>query len=162
MTPHQLITLDPLARVRVAVGPFPPVRSVGDPAMFQLGLPEGYAYVPIIPRPTDYAPETHTAERHLTEDADGWVIRDLTPEEIEDRKPRPGPVTPRQFWLALLGLGITRSQIRAHLAGNEAALIELEEALEIDPAHPLVASLAAGLGKSAEEVHAIFLSAASL
>lgn len=87
---HQLITLDPLARVTSPVGEFPPRRSKGDPAEWT--APPGHAYVPILP-PPDYDSATHRIERHLTDEADGWQVIELTPEEIEARKPQPEGVT---------------------------------------------------------------------
>jgi hypothetical protein len=65
-------------------------------------------------------------------------------------EPVPASVTRRQLFLYLLSLGVTRAMIRAQLAGNEAALIELEEASEFLRENPLVNSLAAALGIDAD------------
>lgn len=56
-TPHQLCTLDPAAPVRTAVGPFPAIRSTGDPATWT--APDGHAYLPIVAADAPvYDPET--------------------------------------------------------------------------------------------------------
>jgi hypothetical protein len=73
-----------------------------------------------------------------------------------------GGVTPRQFRLALLGIGISPAAISAMLAGNESALIEWEFAQEVRRDHPLVESLRLALGKTSEEVDAVFSSAAAI
>lgn len=66
--------------------------------------------------------------------------------------PVPSVVSRRQLflWLNAAPRNITRAMLRASLAGNEAALIELEEAVEFQRSHPLVASLAASLGIDAD------------
>lgn len=69
---------------------------------------------------------------------------------------RPGVVTPRQLRLALLAAGITRKTIDDMLVGNEAAIIEWEYATEIDKSHPLLLSMAAGVGLDAKSIDAIF------
>ena len=74
----------------------------------------------------------------------------------------PASVTRRQLFLWLNGLGITRAALRTQLAGNEAALIELEEATEFQRAHPLVAQLGQILGLSAAQIDDAFRNAATL
>lgn len=83
---HQLIQLDPLARVTVAIGGFAPTRPI--PRETPWTAPEGYAYVPVIDRP-EYDPETQHRERTLTAEEDGWTVRDLTEEELAARIPAP-------------------------------------------------------------------------
>lgn len=83
---HQLIQLDPLARVTVAIGGFAPTRPI--PRETPWTAPEGYAYVPVIDRP-DYDPETQHCERTLTAEEDGWTVRDLNEEELAARIPAP-------------------------------------------------------------------------
>jgi hypothetical protein len=73
-----------------------------------------------------------------------------------------GGVTPRQFRLALLSIGISPAAISAMLADDEAALTEWDYAQEIRRDHPLVESLRIALGKSEEEVDAVFVEAATL
>lgn len=74
----------------------------------------------------------------------------------------PASVTRRQLFLWLNGLGITRAALRTQLAGNEAALIELEEATEFQRAHPLVAQLGQTLGLSSAQIDDAFRNAATL
>lgn len=76
--------------------------------------------------------------------------------------PVPESVTRRQLSLWLNGLGITRAALRTQLAGNEAALIELEEATEFQRAHPLVAQLGQTLGLSSAQIDDAFRAAATL
>ena len=66
--------------------------------------------------------------------------------------PVPASVTRRQLflWLNASPRNITRAMLRASLVGNEAALIELDEAAEFQRTHPLVASLASSLGIDAD------------
>lgn len=76
----------------------------------------------------------------------------------------PAKVTRRQLFLALLAhdASLTRANLRASLAGNEAALIEFDEAIEFERSHPLVASLAASLGMSEADADNLFVIAATL
>lgn len=76
--------------------------------------------------------------------------------------PVPASVTRRQLFLWLNGLGITRAALRTQLAGNEAALIELEEATEFQRAHPLVAQLGQTLGLNSAQIDDAFRAAALL
>lgn len=85
----------------------------------------------------------------------------------EAQRPPPAAVTPRQLRLALLSQGITGEHIAEVIAGlpegqREAARIEWEYALEIRRDHPLVAGFAAALGKSGEEIGALFRAAGRL
>ncbi|MBC7367557.1 MAG: hypothetical protein H7343_12250 [Undibacterium sp.] len=66
--------------------------------------------------------------------------------------PVPAAVTRRQLlqWLNAAPRGITRAALSAALAGNEVALIDLQEAAEFQRTHPLVATLAAQLGIDAD------------
>jgi hypothetical protein len=77
-------------------------------------------------------------------------------------EPVPQSVTRRQLLLVLNASGVTRAAIRAQLAGNEAALIEFDEASSFDRSHPLVAQLGASLGMGAEQIDDMFRAAASL
>lgn len=77
-------------------------------------------------------------------------------------QPVPASVTRRQLFLWLNGLGITRAALRTQLAGDEAALIELEEATEFQRAHPLVAQLGQTLGLNAAQIDDAFRNAAGL
>jgi len=76
--------------------------------------------------------------------------------------PVPASVTRRQLFLWLNTQGITRTMLRAQLAGNEAALIELEEATEFQRSHPLVAQLGAALGLDSAQIDTAFRAAAAL
>ena len=88
----------------------------------------------------------------------GW-----TPAELPAPAPTvPTEVTPRQFWLALLSIGITEEMVVAQLEGNEAALITVRKALSVSRQDPLVDAMAAMLGKSEADVDAIFQLAATL
>lgn len=99
-------------------------------------------------RPIGEGWETVTIEEFNALRAGGW-------EPIE-YQPIPSEVTRRQLFLELNALGITRAAIRGMLAGNEAALIEFEEATTFARTHPLVESLGAQLQFMAWDVDDIF------
>lgn len=126
-------------------------------------LTERWENAPEVDPETELATAVESVDSEEGEYIFGWNVRDLTPEEIADRAPKPGPVTRRQFWLALLQLlSLKQSDIEALYTGNDAALIEIRDALEIDPNHPLVTELATQLEKTPEEIDALFLHAATL
>lgn len=96
-----------------------------------------------------------------------WIIetyvRNLTPEEILDRKPKPpGLCTPRQFRLALIDSGHNLDQIQAMLENipdetqRKKALVEWEYSIEIRRDHPLVSTFAVQLGLSEEDLDNLF------
>lgn len=74
----------------------------------------------------------------------------------------PSEVTRRQLWLQLNAMGVTRAVVKAQLAGNEAALIELEEATAYRRDNPLVQVLGASLGLTSAEIDGVFVEAAKL
>ncbi len=76
--------------------------------------------------------------------------------------PVPASVTRRQLLLVLNTNGVTRAAVRAMLAGNEAALIEFDEASEFRRDHPLVGQLGTALGMSAGQIDSMFVNAATL
>lgn len=159
----QRVILNPLRRfTRVDQTPhdgIPPTWDRDDlPA-----LPEGQEWFEIQSAP-EYDAATQRVEQVLDPVAkkDGWRVIDLTPEEIAARD-IPAGVTRRQLFLVVYReKGISRAQIKALLAGNEEALIELEEAQQFERRHPLVESLGAALGLSAGEVDELFKAAAGL
>lgn len=122
--------------------------------------PPGLKYVPITetaPDPSD--PNTKVVVRNVTENEYGWIERDMTSEELADLVPERAPK--RGFFLVLNSLtpAITRADIKAQLAGNENALIELEEATFFERSNPLINQLATSFGKSSAEVDQIFIQA---
>lgn len=74
----------------------------------------------------------------------------------------PSEVTRRQLWLALNAMSVTRSAVKTQLAGNEAALIELEEAQSYRRDNPLVAMLGTSLKMTAAQIDNVFIAASSL
>lgn len=76
--------------------------------------------------------------------------------------PVPASVTRRQLFLWLNTQGITRATLAAQLAGNEAALIELQEATEFLRTHPLVGQLGVALGLNDAQIDTAFIAAAQL
>jgi hypothetical protein len=93
----------------------------------------------------------------------------LAAEEAARNAPPPVPfsVTRRQLFLELAAQGITRAAIRAQLEAiadattREAALIEFDEALQFERAHPLIGSLGQSLALSSAQVDALFIAAAA-
>lgn len=80
--------------------------------------------------------------------------------------PVPSVVTMRQARLALLGAELL-SQVESAIAAipgaaGDAARIEWEYALSVERGSPLVASLMAALGLTAEQLDALFTTAAAL
>lgn len=69
----------------------------------------------------------------------------------------PQSLTPRQFRLSMLAAGIEAETIVTMLSGNDAALIEWEYATEVKRDYPLLVSMGAALGKTEEEIDAIFI-----
>jgi hypothetical protein len=122
-----------------------------------------------LPNPTyDYATETIEYREYADLVNLLWVkesyVRSLTPEEIEQRKPKPPNIcTPRQFRLALIREGINISNIEAMLnqieddMERQIALIEWEYALEIKREHPLIDSFASIMGITQEQLDNIFI-----
>lgn len=85
-------------------------------------------------------------------------LREWVANEIAAETPVvPQELTPRQFRLAMLQDGTSPDQITTMLQDNEAGLIEWEYASSIKRDHPLVASLAATLGKTEQEIDNIFI-----
>jgi hypothetical protein len=123
-------------------------------------LPDGQAWAVVEDRPEPV--DGKKLVRVLTAERDGWDLVDLTPEEIRAREV-PATVTRRQLFLMVFReKGISRGQIKSLLAGNEEALIELEEAQQFERNHPLIESLATALGLSSAEVDELFKAAAAL
>jgi len=102
-----------------------------------------------------------------------WVeesyIRDLTPEEIDQRLPKPPDTcSPRQLRIALIQTGISPSAIDSQinaipdLIQREIAYAEWEYALEIKKEHPLVQMMAINLNLTEQEVSNIFSLAVTL
>lgn len=98
---------------------------------------------------------------------------DLTSEEIAALPPPAPPFVPalhrRQLRLALLGLGITNTQVEAKIATmpgtpaqREAALIEWQDALTYRRDHPLVVMLGAALGLTEAQIDNAWQGAATL
>jgi len=85
MKTHHLITTSPLAFATESPdGVHPIARAVGNPAAFS--APDGYAYIPDVAPPT-YDSEAQTIERNLTLKGYGWVVRELTAEDLAARQP---------------------------------------------------------------------------
>lgn len=74
----------------------------------------------------------------------------------------PAAVTPRQIRLALLAQGMLDAVNAAIAAAGSAAQIEWDYATSIRRDHPLIASLMASLGKTEDEVDALFIAAVAL
>lgn len=120
----------------------------------------------------------HEGDSYICRTADGrvigWRAQTGTPDEAtaaidftwSAANPRlaevPTSVTRRQLLLALVGIGVTRSAIRAQIGDNEAGLIEFDEASTFDRTHPLVASLATALGMTSSQVDDLYRTAATL
>ena len=124
-------------------------------------LPDGYRWLPVV---IQDLPVLGEGERHVYQP--DQVVGDEVHTGIATTEPIPIPipqtVTPRQFRLALINAGIALSSIEASLADNELAMVEWEYASEIRRDHALIDQLAAGFGKTEEEVDDLFRLAATL
>lgn len=132
-------------------------------------IPEGYVELQIIERtyPT-FNPETQTVERSEYANIVGkewvidWTVRNLSAQEIEDRKPKWDYCTPRQFRLALLTKNTDPNYVDGLINTIEdvdervRAKIEWEYAIDIDKNHPLIQQLAQNLGMSSDELNNFF------
>ena len=133
-------------------------------------IPDDWVELTMITLPSpSYNEQTQTLE--YTEYADLinklWVkeyyVRDLTQEEIDNRKPKaPNNCTPRQFRLALVYSNINIEDIESMLNNiqdpyeRKIALIEWEYSLMIKREHPLISSFALQLNISEQELDNIF------
>lgn len=93
-----------------------------------------------------------------------WLVRSLTPEEIEERRIASVPrvVSMRQARLALLAAGLLDDVEAAIAAGPQAARIEWEYATEVQRDYGLVLQLAPALGLTDRQLDDLFVAAASL
>lgn len=91
-----------------------------------------------------------------------YTIRNLTPEEIEDRKPKFNDCTPRQFRLGLLDYGIDPDNITSMIQQipddeeRKRVLITWEYAVLVEKNNPLIQQFAQVLGVSPSGVDEIF------
>jgi hypothetical protein len=94
-------------------------------------------------------------------------VRIAEGDKIYDQASRVVSVTPRQFRLALLGIGINPDQVLGLLTAlpeptKSAALIEWEYAIGFRRDHALMAQMGAAMGKTESDIDAIFALAATL
>jgi hypothetical protein len=138
-------------------------------------MPEGYVELEIVRKefPT-YNEGTQVADS--TEYADipnkkwyiDWVVRNLTSEEIEDRKPKWNSCSPRQFRLALLNINPDPNYVDNLIDGiqdetkKKRAKIEWEYATEIKKNHPFVEELATYLNLNQVQLNELFGQAVKL
>jgi hypothetical protein len=91
-----------------------------------------------------------------------FVVRNLTQQEIEDRKPKYDQCTPRQFRLGLLDFGIDPDSITSMIQQipddeeRKRILITWEYAVLIEKNNPLILQFAQILGVSESDVNEIF------
>lgn len=134
-------------------------------------LPDGWIELTISPTPMPpYDSEKQTIEYNEYADIANkqWVrnyyVRNLTEQEIEDRKPKPpNTCTPRQFRLALIYSNIEIETIESMLNNivdpieKKIASIEWEYSIEIKRDHPLISTFAQQLGITQQQLNDIFI-----
>lgn len=121
----------------------------------------------------DYA--TQTIEYRSFADLENlkWVeesyVRDLSQEEIDQRKPgAPNSCTPRQLRIALIRSGISLASVENELNNiqdpveKEIAIAEWEYALDIQRDHPLLIMMAQKLNITEQQINDIFTLAVTL
>lgn len=89
-----------------------------------------------------------------------WVVRELTPQEIDARTPV--VVSMRQARLALLAAGLLDQVSTAMAGASTEAQIEWEYATEVRRDSPLVISMAGSLGLTDGQVRDLFWAASAL
>jgi len=116
----------------------------------------------------NYDHNLQTIERVETLDLDqkkyfiDFVVRDLTQQEIEDRKPSYNQCTPRQFRLGLLDFGIDPDYITSIIQQipneeeRKRVLITWEYAVLIEKNNPLIIEFAQVLNVSQSDIDEIF------
>lgn len=133
-------------------------------------LPSGWVELVIENREApQYDEKTQTLESREYADIPNlkWItelyIRNLTPQEILDRQPKPPTsCTPRQFRLALIDSGYSLDQIQTMLENipdeieRKKALVEWEYSIEILRQHPLIQTFADQLGLSESDLDTLF------
>ena len=148
-------------------------RNVSFPAVLSAGVLEDFGADAVLAAPAPTVTDTQAAHRDgVTRDALGnwvyaWAVRELTPEEIEARKPPvPQSVTMRQARLALLESGRLAevSLIISSLPSpqKDMALIEWEYALYVERQNPLFIQIAMALGLTQKQVDDLFIVASKL
>lgn len=138
-------------------------------------MPEGYVELEIINVPLpQYVEGTQVADRNEYADVQNkkwykdWVIRNLTAEEIEDRKPKWDLCTPRQFRLALLSINSDPNYVDNLIdtiqdeTTKKRAKIEWEYAIEIRKDHPFIQQLAVNLNLNQDQLNQLFGQASKL
>lgn len=119
--------------------------------------------------PATYDEQTQTIDSREYADIPNlkWIVetyvRNLTPQEILERQPKPPPTcTPRQFRLALIDSGYSLEQIQTMLDNipdetqRKKALVEWEYSIEIKREHPLIRTFATQLGLSEKDLDDLF------
>lgn len=132
-------------------------------------IPEGYVELEMVRLPfPDYDEKTQTADINEYVDIPNkkfvtdWIVRNLTPQEIEERKPKWNECTPRQFRLALLTKNPSPNYVDTLIDTIEdidernRARIEWEYSIEIRKDHPLIGQLAITLNMDSEELNQFF------
>lgn len=132
-------------------------------------IPEGYVELEMVRKefPT-YTEGLQTAEPIEYADIPNkkwfidWNVRDLTPQEIEDRKPKWNTCSPRQFRLALLSINPDPNYVDNLINSIQdetkrtRAKIEWEYAIEIKKDHPFIQELATNLNLNGEQLNQLF------
>lgn len=133
-------------------------------------LPDGWVELVVENREApQYDDKTQTLESREYADIPNlkWVtelyVRNLTPDEILERQPKPpSSCTPRQFRLALIDSGYSLEQIQTMLENiadeteRKKALVEWEYSIEIERMHPLVLTFADQLGLTETDMDNLF------
>ena len=119
-------------------------------------------------RPADVAPENDSlteTEGELRANWTGYEWVDLpyaAPVITEPLPPVPQVVSRAQFILALLQIGLLDEVEAAIDQADRATQINYRERLEFERGFPLIATMAAVLGKTDAEIDAVFVLAATL
>lgn len=153
----------PAARAQIVA-----IVQDAQPEGVEIGLPRdlsaidltAYGVFPVVPVAAPETQATEVAQRDGVEQVEGewrwkWQIVPASPEV-------PASVSMRQARLVLHSAGLLDDVEQAIAAAGKATQIEWEYAKEVQRNSPLIASLGAALGLSAEEIDFLFIEAEKL
>ena len=121
-----------------------------------------------VSRPDDAFGLAPTIRAWLDENLPSTTVDPYTPPTVEEMRAALPPLTARQLRLGLIANDIMPSQVQgaleAMVAGTdrERALVEWEYASSFERGHHLIATVAASLGLTDEQVDAMWLSSLTL
>lgn len=160
---HQLIHIPTLTAVTRAIGGYLPQRTVAEGQV--ITAPEDHAYVPILERP-DFDPAKQRIIRSTTLEGRGWVVVDLTEEELAARNAPPSSLRAWQAKavLSMANLLEPAEQVIAGLPEPQKTVVTSawQNNSDFDRESQTIITLAAALGLTSEQLDDMFRQGAAL